>query len=131
MRGGPLSARHGSRRRLWRRRALGDRRRCPYCPAGRGFRGQMTTPSSRRHPPDEIARPRSLRLRELLLTRKASHADAFQAIARVLVIADEPKIADFVSRALSSTGLVVESATDGAQALEIVPPGRYALLFRD
>jgi two-component system OmpR family response regulator len=52
-------------------------------------------------------------------------------MARVLVIDDEPKIADFVSRALSSNGLVVDSATDGAQGLEMARTGRYDLVVLD
>ncbi|HEY3188908.1 MAG TPA: response regulator transcription factor [Solirubrobacteraceae bacterium] len=50
---------------------------------------------------------------------------------RVLVIDDEPKIADFVSRALSANGLAVDSATDGARGLEMARSGRYDLVVLD
>src|SRR4051812_23092187 len=50
---------------------------------------------------------------------------------RVLVIDDEPKIADFVSRALSANGLSVDSATDGARGLELARSGRYDLVVLD
>src|SRR3954471_2585051 len=50
---------------------------------------------------------------------------------RVLVIDDEPKIADFVSRALSANGLSVDSATEGARGLELARSGRYDLVVLD
>src|SRR3954463_13594223 len=50
---------------------------------------------------------------------------------RVLVIDDEPKIADFVSRALSANGLSVDSATEGARGLELARSGRYDLVILD
>ena len=52
-------------------------------------------------------------------------------MARVLVIDDEPKIADFVSRALAANGLVVDTANDGAQGLEMARSGRYDLVVLD
>src|SRR3954467_5475227 len=50
---------------------------------------------------------------------------------RVLVIDDEPKIADFVSRALSANGLSVDSATEGARGLELARSGRCDLVILD
>src|SRR4051794_31280043 len=50
---------------------------------------------------------------------------------RVLVIDDEPKIADFVSRALSANGLSVDAATEGARGLELARSGRYDLVILD
>src|SRR3954467_3027852 len=50
---------------------------------------------------------------------------------RVLVIDDEPKIADFVSRALSANGLSVDSATEGARGLELARTGQYDLVILD
>jgi len=94
-------------------------------------RAQMTTPSSRRHPPDGSAENWQSELRELLLRCKTPHADDSQTVARVLVIDDEPKIADFVSRALSANGLVVDTATDGARGLELARSGRYDLVVLD
>jgi DNA-binding response OmpR family regulator len=52
-------------------------------------------------------------------------------MAKVLVIDDEPKIVDFVSRALSANGLVVDSATDGAEGLDMARTGRYDLVVLD
>jgi DNA-binding response OmpR family regulator len=52
-------------------------------------------------------------------------------MARVLVIDDEPKIVDFVSRALSANGLAVDSATDGARGLELARTGQYDLVVLD
>src|SRR4051812_45120846 len=91
----------------------------------------MTSPSSGRHPPDEIAINSQIKLRELLLTRQVAQADDSQAMARVLVIDDEPKIVDFVSRALSANGLEVETATDGARGLELARTGAYDLVILD
>jgi len=50
---------------------------------------------------------------------------------RVLVIDDEPKIADFVSRALSANGLNVDAATEGARGLELARTGQYDLVILD
>jgi two-component system, OmpR family, response regulator len=91
----------------------------------------MTSPSSARHPPDEFASNSQIKLRELPLTRQVAQADDSQAMARVLVIDDEPKIVDFVSRALSANGLEVETATDGARGLELARTGSYDLVILD
>src|SRR3954452_9696996 len=50
---------------------------------------------------------------------------------KVLVIDDEPKIADFVSRALSANGLSVDTATAGADGLELARTGGYDLIVLD
>lgn len=52
-------------------------------------------------------------------------------MARVLVIDDEPKICDFVSRALSANGLAVDTATGGADGLEMARTGNYDLIVLD
>ena len=44
---------------------------------------------------------------------------------------DEPRIRDFISRALSSAGYEIDSAGDGATALQRVLAGAYALLILD
>jgi two-component system, OmpR family, response regulator len=55
----------------------------------------------------------------------------FLAMPKVLVIDDEPKIADFVSRALSANGLVVDTSTAGAEGLELARTGQYDLVVLD
>src|SRR4051794_41885751 len=50
---------------------------------------------------------------------------------KVLVIDDEPKIADFVSRALSANGLAVDTSTAGAEGLELARPRQYDLVVLD
>jgi two-component system, OmpR family, response regulator len=52
-------------------------------------------------------------------------------VPSVLVIDDEPRIAEFVSRALASNGLAVESATDGATGLAMAQDGRFDLIVLD
>ena len=52
-------------------------------------------------------------------------------MARVLVIDDEPKIADFVSRALAANGLDVDTATDGGDGLSMARTGDYDLVVLD
>ena len=50
---------------------------------------------------------------------------------QVLVVDDEPRIVDFVSRALVNEGLQVDQATDGVRALEMARSGRYQLVVLD
>jgi two-component system, OmpR family, response regulator len=50
---------------------------------------------------------------------------------KVLVIDDEPKITDFVSRALSANGLEVDTATAGAEGLDLARSGDYDLVVLD
>jgi DNA-binding response OmpR family regulator len=49
----------------------------------------------------------------------------------VLVIDDEPRIADFVSRALTADGLTVRSANDGATGLSLAGTGGFDLVVLD
>jgi two-component system OmpR family response regulator len=50
---------------------------------------------------------------------------------RLLVVDDEPRIVSFVSRALSAEGFRVDSAQDGARALQLARSGRYELVVLD
>src|ERR1700731_322197 len=50
---------------------------------------------------------------------------------RILVVEDEKRIADFVSRGLESAGYAVEVAGDGATALEMVHATEYDLIILD
>jgi DNA-binding response OmpR family regulator len=50
---------------------------------------------------------------------------------RVLVVDDEPRIVSFISRALTSEGLGVDSAHDGHRALELARSRRYELVVLD
>jgi DNA-binding response OmpR family regulator len=50
---------------------------------------------------------------------------------RILVVDDEPKLVDFVCRALSGNGLWVDGATDGARALELIRERDYNLVVLD
>ena len=52
-------------------------------------------------------------------------------MARVLVIDDEPRIANFVSRALTAEGFRVDAASDGIRGLELARSGRYELVVLD
>jgi DNA-binding response OmpR family regulator len=53
------------------------------------------------------------------------------AVPSVLVIDDEPRIAEFVSRALTANGLSVESATDGAAGLSLARERHFDLVVLD
>jgi len=53
------------------------------------------------------------------------------AVSRVLVIDDEPKIISFVSRALTARGFDVDSAGNGAQGLDLMRIGGYAVVVLD
>jgi len=48
-------------------------------------------------------------------------------MARVLVVDDEPRIVNFVSRALSAQGFAVDGTQDGLRALQLARSGRYEL----
>src|SRR5689334_28540 len=50
---------------------------------------------------------------------------------RILVVEDEKRIADFLSRGLESGGYTVEVAGDGATALEMVHATEYDLIILD
>src|SRR5258708_21358460 len=50
---------------------------------------------------------------------------------RILVVEDEKRIADFLSRGLESGGYAVDVAGDGATALEMVHATEYDLIILD
>ncbi|MDP9119312.1 MAG: response regulator, partial [Actinomycetota bacterium] len=52
-------------------------------------------------------------------------------MARVLVVDDEPRIVNFVSRALAAEGFQVDGAHDGIRALELASTGSYELVVLD
>ena len=52
-------------------------------------------------------------------------------VARVLVVDDEPRIVNFVARALAAQGFSVDGAYDGARALELARTGAYHLVVLD
>jgi two-component system, OmpR family, response regulator len=52
-------------------------------------------------------------------------------VTQVLVVDDEPRIVDFVSRALTAEGFGVDRASDGIRALEMARSGRYQLVVLD
>jgi two-component system OmpR family response regulator len=54
-----------------------------------------------------------------------------QDVTQVLVVDDEPRIVDFVSRALAAEGFGVDRASDGIRALEMARTGRYQLVVLD
>ena len=51
--------------------------------------------------------------------------------SRILLVDDEPRIRDFVSRALFAAGYAIDSAGDGAEALQQVAGGGYGLVILD
>lgn len=52
-------------------------------------------------------------------------------MTNVLVVDDEPRIASFVSRALSAEGFRVDSASDGLHGFDLARSGRYELVVLD
>jgi two-component system OmpR family response regulator len=52
-------------------------------------------------------------------------------VSKVLVIDDEPKIVSFVTRALTARGYDVDSAGNGADGLDLVRLGGYAVVVLD
>ncbi len=50
---------------------------------------------------------------------------------RILVVEDEKRIADFVSRGLESAGYAVDTAGDGGSALDMVHTAEYDLIILD
>src|SRR5947207_3443765 len=50
---------------------------------------------------------------------------------RILVVEDEKRIADFLSRGLESAGYAVDVAANGASAIEMVHPTEYDLVILD
>ncbi len=53
------------------------------------------------------------------------------AAARILLVDDEPRIREFVSRALSAAGYAIDFASDGAGALARLAVGGYGLVVLD
>lgn len=52
-------------------------------------------------------------------------------MSRVLVIDDEPKIASFITRALTARGFDVDSVHEGGRGLELARSGSYAVVVLD
>ena len=52
-------------------------------------------------------------------------------MARILLAEDDPSMRDFLSRALSKAGHVVEAVPDGVAALARLESGEYDLLLAD
>ena len=50
---------------------------------------------------------------------------------KVLVIEDEPKLADYLRKALSESSYVVDVANDGATGLHFAREGQYDLIVLD
>ena len=50
---------------------------------------------------------------------------------RILVVEDEKRIADFLSRGLESAGYAVDVANDGTRAVELVHAAEYDLVILD
>src|SRR5215831_13315237 len=50
---------------------------------------------------------------------------------RILVVEDEKRIADFVSRGLESAGYAVDVANDGSRAIDLVHTTEYDLVILD
>jgi DNA-binding response OmpR family regulator len=64
-------------------------------------------------------------------TRVAPGSTAVASSGRVLLIDDERRILDFVSRALRSEGFEVDVAAEGAQGLGMALTGRYDVIVLD
>jgi DNA-binding response OmpR family regulator len=52
-------------------------------------------------------------------------------MTRVLLVEDEPRIASFVSRALTAEGISVDTAYEGTKGLTMAQTGRYQLVILD
>jgi DNA-binding response OmpR family regulator len=50
---------------------------------------------------------------------------------RILLVDDEPRIRDFIGRALAAAGITVESAATGHEGLELTTAGDYDLVILD
>ena len=59
------------------------------------------------------------------------HPACRSAGSRILLVDDEPRIRDFVSRALAAAGYAIDFASDGAEALRQAPGGGYGLVILD
>jgi len=51
--------------------------------------------------------------------------------SRILLVDDEPRIRDFIGRALTAAGITVEFAATGRQALQLASTGDYDLMILD
>jgi DNA-binding response OmpR family regulator len=60
----------------------------------------------------------------------SGHADG-AAAQRILVVDDEPRIRDFISRALVTAGYAVDAACDGTEGLRQAIQGDYDLVILD
>lgn len=52
-------------------------------------------------------------------------------VGRILVVDDEPRVVNLIGRALTQEGLMVDSARDGKQALELLDARPYDLVILD
>lgn len=50
---------------------------------------------------------------------------------RILIVEDEPKLADYLRRGLQENGYVVDVAQDGVDGLHLAREGRYDLILLD
>ncbi|MBO0808530.1 MAG: response regulator, partial [Actinobacteria bacterium] len=51
--------------------------------------------------------------------------------ARILLVDDEPRIRDFISRALSGAGYAIDCAGGGTEGLRLARAGDYDLVILD
>ena len=63
-----------------------------------------------------------------MITERPDHHPAGPAI---LVVDDEPKIREFIIRALSAAGYAIDFACNGADGLRLAATGRYSLVILD
>jgi two-component system OmpR family response regulator len=60
-----------------------------------------------------------------------AHAARDPALARILLVDDEPLIRDFVGRALMRAGYAIDCASNGAAGVRLAVSGRYSLVILD
>jgi DNA-binding response OmpR family regulator len=65
------------------------------------------------------------------LAKAGQGAYDLDAMSRVLVVDDEPRIVSFVSRALSAEGFTVDGTSDGIRGLDMAKGGGYDLVILD
>jgi DNA-binding response OmpR family regulator len=53
------------------------------------------------------------------------------AVSGILLVDDEPRIQDFISRALSRAGYAIDCASSGTDALRLLHEGEYCLVILD
>jgi DNA-binding response OmpR family regulator len=66
----------------------------------------------------------------VITDRLPTHNDALR-IPRILVVDDEPKIVDFIARALSAAGYAIDFANDGPAGFALARTGDYDLVVMD